>query len=62
MEQYIKAMTDSINFYIEMAYRQFQIDHKHDDVALSKIRGMIMMLQIITGKQYQITAEGLKEV
>ena len=57
----IEKMIERINREIEIAVMSFDMIRENDWRALSKINGMIEMLEIATGKQYGFNENGVFE-
>lgn len=57
----IEKMIEIINEEIEIAVKYFEIRKENDWIALSKIRGMIEMLEIASGKEYEFDENGVFE-
>lgn len=58
MEQ---TMIERINEVIKMAVMSFEMTGKNDERLLSRIYGMIEMLEIATGKKYAFNENGVYE-
>ena len=54
-------MLERINFKIKFAQENFTEWNTTHDRRMAEIDGMIDMLSIVTGKDYVITVNGLKE-
>lgn len=61
MENIINKMLERINFKIRYAQENFTEWNESHSLRMAEIDGMIDMLSIVTGKDYIITEEGLKE-
>lgn len=59
----IEQMIEMINALIQRANEQFNVtgwDHSHE-LKLARIDGMVDMLAMMTGKDYIVAENGLKE-
>lgn len=61
MENIINKMLERINFKIRYAKENFTEWNESHSLRMAEIDGMIDMLSIVTGKDYIITEDGLKE-
>lgn len=61
MENIINKMLERINFKIRYAHENFTEWNESHSLRMAEIDGMIDMLSIVTGKDYIITEDGLKE-
>ena len=61
MENTINKMLERINFKIRYAHENFTEWNESHSLRMAEIDGMIDMLSIVTGKDYIITEDGLKE-
>ena len=61
MENKIEKMLERINFKIRYANLKFTEWNETHFLRMAEIDGMIDMLSIVTGKDYIITDDGLKE-
>lgn len=61
MENIISKMLERINFKIRYAQENFTEWNESHFLRMAEIDGMIDMLSIVTGKDYIITENGLKE-
>ena len=61
MENKIEKMLERINFKIRYANLNFTEWNETHFLRMAEIDGMIDMLSIVTGKDYIITDDGLKE-
>ena len=61
MEDKIKKMIERINFKISYAQENFTEWNASHERRMTEIDGMIDMLSIVTGKEYIITEDELKE-
>lgn len=61
MEDKIKKMIERINFKISYAQENFTEWNASHERRMAEIDGMIDMLSIVTGKEYIITEDELKE-
>lgn len=62
MDNIINKMLERVNFKIKVANKRYigSWNEEHS-IRMAEINGMIDMLSIVTGKDYIITEEGLKE-
>ncbi len=60
-ENKIKKMIKRINFKISYANENFTEWNEMHRIRMAEIDGMVDMLSIITGKDYVVTEDGLKE-
>ena len=57
----VEKMIETINNLIERATNDFtEWNHSHE-LRMARIDGMVEMLEMITGKEYIVTENGLKE-
>ena len=61
MENIISKMLKRINFKIRYAQENFTEWNESHSLRMAEIDGMIDMLSIVSGKDYIITENGLKE-
>lgn len=61
MESIINKMLERINFKIGYAQENFTEWNESHTLRMAEIDGMIDMLSIVTGKDYVIIEDGLKE-
>lgn len=61
MDNVINKMLERINFKIKYAQENFTEWNESHSLRMAEIDGMIDMLSIVTGKDYVITEDGLKE-
>lgn len=61
MENTINKMVDRINYKIRLANESFTEWNEPHQRRMAEIEGMIDMLSIVTGKEYVVTENGLKE-
>ena len=61
METIINKMLERINFKIRYAQENFTEWNESHALRMAEIDEMIDMLSIVTGKDYIITEDGLKE-
>ena len=61
MENTINKMLERINFKIRYAQENFTEWNEMHSLRMAEIDGMIDMLSLVTGKDYIITEDGLKE-
>lgn len=61
MENVVNKMLERINFRIRYAQENFTEWNTAHNIRMAEINGMIDMLSIVTGKDYVIAENGLKE-
>ena len=61
MENIINKMLERVNFKIKYAHENFTEWNETHSLRMAEIDGMVDMLSIVTGKDYIITEDGLKE-